>query len=202
MEFTISPEVFRLFPDLKIGVIIATGIDNTGTNTGILNLLRNAEEKMRNTVALCKLAENPLISNWRKEYKLLSVKDGGPSHKAIVRRAARRNEIPHINSLVDLYNYLSLKYTIPYGGGALAKISGSMARAGFHTQMWAGPYTQTGKRCCAENSTGGNRSWQNLLKERGGHSLLQKRCHHYLKMFLTLLSKSLQITWLNFATQR
>ncbi len=126
MKFKISQEVFRLFPDLRLGVIIATGIDNSGTNTEILNMLRKTEAEVRESMALDRLAENPLISNWRKAYKLLKVKDGRPSHEAIARRVLKGNEIPHITNLVDLYNYLSLKYMTPYGGEDLENISGNI----------------------------------------------------------------------------
>lgn len=126
MKFTVDPQIFQVFPDLRLGVIIASGIDNSGPGREVASILRNAEKKARETMSIEALAENPLISNWRAAYKTLRAKDGRPSHEALIRRVLKGGEVPHINKLVDLYNSLSLEYITPFGGEDLEKITGDI----------------------------------------------------------------------------
>lgn len=132
MKFGADPKIFQLFPDLRLGVIIATDIDNSGINPATASLLRNAETKIRQRISLENLVGNPLIANWKTVYKDLKVKDGRPSHEALARRVLKGGEIPHINKLVDIYNSLSLEYLTPFGGEDLGKITGDLT-LGFAT---------------------------------------------------------------------
>ena len=50
MEFSVALDVFEQYPDLAIGVIIATGIENTAANPEIAECLRRAEEQVRTTL--------------------------------------------------------------------------------------------------------------------------------------------------------
>lgn len=127
MRFTVDPRIFSIFPELRLGVIVASQIDNRGTDEGILGLLRSSDTRVRNRLSLDNLSEIPLIANWRAAYKTLRIKDGRPSHAALIRRVLKGDEIPHINKLVDTYNAISLEYLTPFGGEALEKTRGDLA---------------------------------------------------------------------------
>ena len=126
MEFSVNPKIFQLFPDLRLGVLVSSGIKNHGEKKEIENLLRKAESEIRLRLDLETVKDNPLISNWRAAYKDLKVKDGRPSHEALIRRVLKGGQLPHINNLVDIYNYLSLRYMTPFGGEDLDKINGNI----------------------------------------------------------------------------
>ena len=48
------------------------------------------------------------------------------SSEAIARRAIKGDSIPHINKLVDSYDYISLKYHTPCGGEDIDKMKGDI----------------------------------------------------------------------------
>jgi lysyl-tRNA synthetase class 2 len=125
MRFTIFDDVINKFPEAMIGIVIAKNIDNNGEVQGINQLLREEENKIKYDFSLETLAQNPLISNWRKAYRLFG-SDDRCSSEALIRVVLKGNQIHHINKLVDVYNYISLKYRTPVGGEDLSKIEGDI----------------------------------------------------------------------------
>jgi lysyl-tRNA synthetase class 2 len=97
-----------------------------GENKEILQLLRNEELRIKVEFQLENLAQNPFIQNWRKAYKQFGEDKDRASHETLIRRVLKGSEIRHINKLVDIYNYISLKYRTPVGGEDLDKIEGNI----------------------------------------------------------------------------
>ena len=126
MRLVVEQEIFKLFPELRLGIVVAENIHNGESGTEIVKIMRDAESKLRFTTPKDKLAELPLILNWKAAYKSLRIKDGRPSHEALIRRVLRGDEIPGINKLVDIYNSLSLEFITPLGGEDLDRIKGDI----------------------------------------------------------------------------
>jgi len=135
MKLIVDPTIFERYPDVEIGVLDIHGMDNSGHNNEILSLLRKEEAHQHELLANTELGSLPEIGAWRKIYKSF----GSDSHdflssvEAVLRRARRGvNPLPQINNLVDLYNYISLKYHMPVGAEDSDKIRGDV-RLGFMT---------------------------------------------------------------------
>jgi len=135
MKLIIDPAIFETYPDVEIGVLDIHGMDNSGHNAEILSMLRVEEARQHELLATTELGSLPEISAWRKIYKSF----GSDSHdflssvEAVLRRARRGvNPLPQINNLVDLYNYISLKYHMPVGAEDSDKIQCDV-RLGFMT---------------------------------------------------------------------
>lgn len=128
MEFSVNPKVFELFPDLIWGVVLAKGVDNSGENSEITQLLRGVEAQIRKDFVEGQLGIDPRIIVWRQAYKKFGCDphDYRSSIEALVRRVIKGGSIRHINTLVDLYNDISLKYAVPVGGEDLAKVKGGI----------------------------------------------------------------------------
>ncbi|KKS97652.1 MAG: arginyl-tRNA synthetase, arginyl-tRNA synthetase [Candidatus Gottesmanbacteria bacterium GW2011_GWA2_43_14] len=129
MKFTIDPKIFEKYPGVEIGVIVIKGMDNSGRDEGILKLLRMEEANQKKLLAETELGSLAEIAAWREIYRSFGShpKDDRSSIEALLRRARAGNkEIPHINKLVDLYNYLSLKHHLPAGAEDLDKIKGDI----------------------------------------------------------------------------
>lgn len=129
MKFLIKKEIFNSFPDLIIGTVLAKGVDNKGEFQEINNLLREAEDKIKYEFSKFESpSRHPNIVVWRKAYKKFGADphDYRCSIEALVRRVLKGEKIRHINKLVDLYNYISLKYIVPVGGEDLDKIKGNL----------------------------------------------------------------------------
>ncbi|PIS42846.1 MAG: hypothetical protein COT24_01325 [Candidatus Kerfeldbacteria bacterium CG08_land_8_20_14_0_20_40_16] len=127
MKFSVSQEVFKLFPELNIVMIVLKKIDNFTPEKEIANLLRQEEAYCRRYFQELKVSEHPNIACWRKAYTDF----GAGSHyrssvEALTKRVVKGKEIPSINKLVDIYNLISLKYVLPIGGEDLKKVKGNI----------------------------------------------------------------------------
>lgn len=132
MRLFIPKEVFDIFDAPIIGVIIAKNLDNHGESAEVDHLLRNTELETRIQFARLEICgQHPNITAWRQAYK----KFGSDSRQyrcsaeSLVRRVLKDESVPHINKLVDLCNYISLKYVIPVGGEDMDAIRGELRLA-------------------------------------------------------------------------
>lgn len=129
MNLIIQKEIFENFDKPIIGVIKVKGLDNHGNSQEINNLLRNIEVKTREDFAKFEShGQHPNIIAWRQAYK----KFGADPHQyrcsteSLVRRLLKGETIPNINKLVDIYNYISVKYVVPVGGEDADTIIGDL----------------------------------------------------------------------------
>lgn len=131
MKFQISPQIFQNYENLVIGVLIVKNIDNSGSNPELTTLLREAEKHVREIPGIEPVNSYPKIESWREAHRKFgsSPKKAAPSVQAIVRRVVKGGELPNINKLVDLYNYISLKYVITAGGEDLDQCVGDIQLA-------------------------------------------------------------------------
>lgn len=128
MRFSISQEVFHLFPDLQVVAAVLAGVDNSGPAGELTELIRNEEEQAKSIFATVRTGEHPNIGCWRKAYtKFGAGSDYRSSIEALVKRVVRGNQIPTINKLVDIYNLVSLKHLLPVGGEDLKMVQGNVA---------------------------------------------------------------------------
>ena len=125
MKFVISNVLFKKYPEVTIGVVVAKNLDNRGESKDVDQLLRREESKIRKQFVLDTLPQTPSIQNWRNAYKSFGSEERCSS-EALIRTILKGNQIRHINKLVDLYNYVSLKYVTPVGGEDLGKIDGNI----------------------------------------------------------------------------
>jgi lysyl-tRNA synthetase class 2 len=128
MKFIIAKEIFEKWPDYIGGVVIAKNIDNKGSSDDILDLIKREEAKIKSDFNLENLAQHPFVQNWRKVYSSFGSRPAEfrASSEALIRRTLKGDNVSHINKLVDIYNYISLKYRTPVGGEDLDKISGNL----------------------------------------------------------------------------
>jgi len=128
MKFKINEKIFDQFPGLNIGVMVAKGIDNTGESSDISNLLQEQSKIVRANFNLDTLSQYPKIDAWRKAYSSFRAKPKKYkcSVENLYRMVLEGIELRSINKVVDLYNYISLKYTIPVGGDDIDGVDGDI----------------------------------------------------------------------------
>lgn len=124
----VTEEVFARFPEVVLGVVVARGIDNTGDGAGLAGPLRQEEERIRASLAGAQIAEHPHIAPWREAYRQFGAKpkDYPSSIENLARRVLKGWSVPHVNSLVDLYNTVSLRHLLPVGGEDLDRVQGDV----------------------------------------------------------------------------
>ena len=124
MKFRINSKIFEKFQGLFIGIIIAKDINNKGIIDEIQNKTREQEKDIRAKYNTETLLENPKIEAWRKVYSAFGAKpkEHKSSVESLYRLVLNSNNLRHINNFVDIYNFISLKYTLPVGGEDIDKI--------------------------------------------------------------------------------
>lgn len=126
--YSISPDIFRMYPGYVRGVVIAWGVRNGPSPADLVALLRQAEESVRARLTIETLAGEPRIAAWREAYRKFGVKPSEfrCSVEALARRALRGEPLPSINALVDIGNLVSLRYLLPAGGHAIDVLRGDI----------------------------------------------------------------------------
>ncbi|HBG81879.1 TPA: hypothetical protein DDW69_03495 [candidate division CPR2 bacterium] len=127
MKISISDQVLKRYPEASLGVVIIKGADNSGSNQEIQNLIKEAEAQVSKQFENLTIPDHPSLKAWRRVYKDMGAESRRCSAEAMVRRILKGDHVSSINKLVDLYNYISLKYVLPVGGEDLDKVSGDVS---------------------------------------------------------------------------
>jgi DNA/RNA-binding domain of Phe-tRNA-synthetase-like protein len=128
MHFSIQKELFNLLPDLTIGMVVATEVDNTRPVREVDDLLTQAIEEMRKSFVADKAQDHPRIKPWRTAFSKLGISGSKfpSSIESMAKRILKGDPFPRINPLVDLYNGVSLRYLVPMGGHDLDTLKGNI----------------------------------------------------------------------------
>ncbi|MBM17853.1 MAG: hypothetical protein CL947_02145 [Epsilonproteobacteria bacterium] len=129
MQFKIDTKIMQQFPDVTIGVLVGKNVNNNGESDITTTLLLEIINNLKMTYKVEDITSIPKINEWRNAYKLFGCKPSKyhSSIESLLRRVLKNKPMPTISPLVDCYNYISLKYFVPAGGGDLDKIHGDIA---------------------------------------------------------------------------
>ena len=114
--FSLAPELAAI---VRPGLIWWSGATVVQHEHGLDPLLAEAEARVRSTPP----AE---IASVRSMYKKVGIDPTKtrPSNEALLRRVRKGDTIPRINSAVDIVNWCSLEFQLPYGLYDFSKVSG------------------------------------------------------------------------------
>src|SRR5689334_15996906 len=103
VRFIIHDDFWQLFPNARIGVVIARGLDNTASERAdIAALLADAAAAAAAGLG-DDIAAHPAIAPWRQAYQAFGVKPSKyRSSIESLLRSARAQRIRGVNPLVDL----------------------------------------------------------------------------------------------------
>jgi DNA/RNA-binding domain of Phe-tRNA-synthetase-like protein len=121
----VDDAVFALRPDYR-GVLLAVdGLAPGPSDNASDELLRRAEDTVRQQLRDQPVEELPHIAAWREAYRAFGAKPQRTrnSVEALTRRA--EGGLPRINRLTDLYNAVSVLHQLPVGGEDLSRYRGA-----------------------------------------------------------------------------
>ena len=126
--FRVNDAVSERFPELTVGVVVATGILNRDAGARAASFLEEQIEHVRETWSNERLETDLRIAAWRDAYRAFGAKP--KKHRSSVENLIRTIldgvGVPSINPAVDLYNAISLKHCIPIGGDDLDRVTGDI----------------------------------------------------------------------------
>ena len=130
-EGYIKDDFWQLFPNAQISVLVVKGLDNTideSEDPYFKALLDEGNKKAQTFIPDENFTQNEVIQEWRQAFTKFKTKKGARSSiEVLLKRVTQGREFNRINPLVDVYNSVSLSYTVPcMGGEDLAKIVGDL----------------------------------------------------------------------------
>lgn len=123
MEFVVHPEIWRLFPGLRIAIVRAAGVDNRAARPGV-TAAWHAAWTAAGALAVDNAQSHPRVAPWREALRAAGAppKKFPSSIEALLRRALKGGAPFAVNPLVDFYNAVSLRHVIPAGGFDLGAV--------------------------------------------------------------------------------
>ena len=119
MKISMKLEIFELWPEARLGLVYVSQVNNRAD----LSAWKSEQQRIETVVHQLfpnteAVGKHPNIQAWRKAYRQFGCDphDYRCSAEALARQVVKGNNIWGINPLVDVYNFISLKYTLPVGG--------------------------------------------------------------------------------------
>lgn len=133
MRFEVAPAVFARFPGLRLAVAVARDIstrdncaDGAATQAVAAEWRAAWERGGQSATEYGNAQSHPRIQPWRERFAAMGVsgKQFPSSAEALLRRAMKGGEPFSINPLVDFYNSVSLRHSVPAGAFDLGALAG------------------------------------------------------------------------------
>lgn len=131
MEKIIVESAFwELFPEAEIEILVVKDIDNhvSEEKTAYFTaLLADGVNGAAQFLGDATFSQNQVVAEWREAFAKFKTKKGArASIEALLKRANQGHEFLPINPLVDIYNSVSLKFAVPYGGEDIDAVAGNL----------------------------------------------------------------------------
>jgi DNA/RNA-binding domain of Phe-tRNA-synthetase-like protein len=123
-------EVISRFPEFRVAFVVADDLRIEERRPPELDeLIRSVEEDARRLWADRELSEIPGIAAWRSAYKGFGIKKTSyrSSVERLVKRVKAGERLPEVNTLVDIYNAVSLTHVFCCGADDLDRVQPPLA---------------------------------------------------------------------------
>ncbi|MCX3060127.1 B3/B4 domain-containing protein [Streptomyces beihaiensis] len=128
LQLTVADDVRALAPGFHHIAIEAYGLVNTASTDDSSALLDDATRRLAARLDGRAPHEDPHMAAWRETYAAFGAKPNRTrnSAEALAKRALADSGLPRVNTLVDVYNAISVARLIPVGGEDLDRVTGGM----------------------------------------------------------------------------
>lgn len=110
--------VMEKYAGVNIGVLAGTGLSIRRMHPDLEKYKSDSLQVAKDLIGGGSVTNHPYIASMRNLYRTFGTKpaDYHPSAEALIRRAIKAQQLPLINTAVDTYNAVSVRYLIPMGG--------------------------------------------------------------------------------------
>lgn len=128
MFFRIEKSILNAGSGVYTGVVVASGLNNKDANPYILELLNQQIEKVDKELEGKNIKELPELEEYRNSMKSFGINPSKYpcSIEAILTRIMKKHEFPSVSPVVDLGNYISIKYKLPVGVHDINTMNGDL----------------------------------------------------------------------------
>ncbi|MEM2871803.1 MAG: phenylalanine--tRNA ligase beta subunit-related protein [Candidatus Caldarchaeum sp.] len=128
MKLFFSTEVLNAFKGLCVFLLEFSGVSQGRQSHELDVFVESAVEDVRRTFRLETLPQNPLVRAYRGFFWSIGIDPTKtrPSAEALLRRVLQGKAFPRVNTLVDVYNVVSMKQVVPIAALDIDKISGTL----------------------------------------------------------------------------
>lgn len=118
MIFSVSSDIWALFPGMLLVVAKVDKLDNAGPNPLLYDELIKTGENTRANWGYDDLKLHPFIAAWRDNLRRVGVNPGDfpCAIESLCRQVLKGRQLPDINPVVNFYNMLSVRNVVPVGG--------------------------------------------------------------------------------------
>ena len=91
-------------------------------------LLQEEQRRVREDDTFAEPKEHPFIASWRKAFQAFGVNPNKcpPSVANLLKRVRSGKDFPYVNSLVAIFNIVSMRHVLPAGGDDLDAVKGDI----------------------------------------------------------------------------
>lgn len=131
-QFVAEDSFWELFPDARIGVVVAHGMRPTAEvpeedARAIARRLAEANSTADAHLNSNTISQNEVVAVWRDAYQKFKTKKGARcSVENLLKRVLKGNPVGPITPSVDAYNAVSLAYALPVGGEDIDAMDGDI----------------------------------------------------------------------------
>ncbi len=131
-QFVAEDSFWELFPDARIGVVVAHGMRPTAEvpeedARAIARRLAEANSAADAHLNSNTISQNEVVAVWRDAYQKFKTKKGARcSVENLLKRVLKGNPVGPITPSVDAYNAVSLAYALPVGGEDIDAMDGDI----------------------------------------------------------------------------
>ncbi len=131
-QFVAEDSFWELFPDARIGVVVAHGMRPTAEvpeedARAIARRLAEANSTADAHLNSNTISQNEVVAVWRDAYQKFKTKKGARcSVENLLKRVLKGNPVGSITPSVDAYNAVSLAYALPVGGEDIDAMDGDI----------------------------------------------------------------------------
>lgn len=125
-EFHVDQEVLDL--GIKVKGVVIEGLDNETIDEVYLSYRKEKIAELFNQYKEVRIKEDPIVEGFYQLHSKVNVRrrNNAPSVETLVRLLQKREDLPQINKVVDLYNIISTETKVSLGAHDIDKISGNV----------------------------------------------------------------------------
>jgi len=124
--FYYHPDILENFPSLAGGAILAQGMRNGPSPEELKRAYRDEQQQVLARIGQAPLSEVKSLAGWRAAFRSFGVDPTQyrSAAEALLRRLTKKGDIPFINTIVDICNWVSIRHALPVAGFDLRSIRG------------------------------------------------------------------------------